>query len=256
MKKLFLFLAILGTLLFSTYSETEAKSYVTDYKNPEKNLAEIQQIFILPINYEDNLALDDFARLRIQTEIQNNFKDFPIIVNWLTEEQDLPHTLTANQAKLIINVTKFDTRIHETEGRYEKTVTPTVVVGGYWNSSRYYDYDNRYYRGGYYGDRSHRYYSSRGYYPYYNSGISFGIPSNTVSTEYIPPEILTDTNVEIRFTLQNEKGDKSYWIYNQEIIEPPTRRTLSPDTEVAKITKDAVRKFRSIYQIDLRKLPK
>ena len=108
MKKLFLFLAILGTLLFSTYSETEAKSYVTDYKNPEKNLAEIQQIFILPINYEDNLALDDFARLRIQTEIQNNFKDFPIIVNWLTEEQDLPHTLTANQAKLIINVTKSE----------------------------------------------------------------------------------------------------------------------------------------------------
>ena len=256
MKKLLLFLAIVGTFLFSTYNEIEAKSYVTDYKNPSKNLAEIQQIFIMPITYDDNLPLDDFARLRIQAEIQNNFKDFPIVVNWLPEGQDIPHSLTTNQAKLIINVTKFDTRIHETEGRYEKTVTPTMVVGGYWSSNRY-DYGDRYYRGGrYYGGRSHHYYSSRGYYPYYNSGISFGIPSTTVSTEYIPPEVLTDTNVEIRFTLQNEKGDNSYWIYNQEIIEPPTRRTLTPDTEVAKITKDAVRKFKSVYQIDLRKLPK
>lgn len=252
MKKLFLLLTVLGVLF--TFGNGEAKSYVTDYKNPTKNIAELQQIFIMPISYDDQLELDNFAKLRIQAGIQNNFKDFPIIINWLSEGQELPNALTENQAKLIIHVTKFGARIHETEGHYEKTVTPTtIIVGNYWGSRRYYD-DDYYYRRGYHRNSHYRSYSSyRSYSPYYH-GVSFGIPTTT--TEYIPPEVFTETNVEIRFTLQNENGDITYWIYNQENIEPPNRQVLSPDTEVAKITKDAVKKFRLIYQQDLRKLPK
>lgn len=236
MKKYLLLLGISFALFFPT-SGNAAEFYETKYKNPLKNLAEVQEINVAPITFEPNLDLDDFDKLRITAILQKELKQMPLPLNWQTAA--LPDSpLKESRANLLIHVTKFNRESYETQGYYERSVSYYPTVGYY---------------GGYYsGDRYRKYYRNRRY-----SGFGIGmVYTPSVSSYYITPKMYNYTDVEIRFTLQDLDEETSYWIYNGTRIENPTRKNISPDNSLEIIAEKAVDGFTKEYKKDLKEWKK
>jgi len=231
-KKLSLTLTALSFALFSTIAS--AGSYETEYKNPLENLGKLQGITVAPITFESGIELDEFGKLRIQAIIQEELKGMELPLTW--SDSSHPTTEINNtQGKLTIHVAKFNRDSYDTAGYYERYVNRPVIYTGYHHSS----YSKRHRRGG----------------RYYRSGPSFGMIFNatpTVSTSYVSPQTYNYSEVELRFTLQSANGDTSYWIYNQERAEKPTRKASNPDKILKTTAKDAVKTFNNAYKKDLR----
>jgi|GEM_PF-1958435 hypothetical protein len=232
-KKLSLILAALSFALFSTIAN--AGSYETEYKNPLENLGQLQGITVAPITFESGIELDEFGKLRIQALIQEELKDMELPLTW-SDSSHPTSGLSANQGKLTIHVAKFNRGSYDTEGYYERYVNRPVIYTGYHRSG----YSNkRHRRGG----------------RHYRSGPSFGMIFNaapTISTSYVSPQTYNFSEVELRFTLQSANGDTSYWIYNQERAENPTRKASNPDKILKTTAKDAVKTFNKAYKKDLK----
>lgn len=236
MKKYLLLLGISFALLFPS-SGNAAEFYETKYKNPLKNLAEIQEISVAPITFEPNLDLDDFDKLRITAILQKELKKMPLPLNW--QKTTLPDSpLKESKANLLIHITKFDRESYETQGYYESSVSYYPTVGYY---------------GGYYSGYRHRkYYRNRRY-----SGFGVGmVYTPSVSSHYVTPKMYNYTDVEVRFTLQSPDEETSYWIYNGTRIETPSRKNISPDNSLEIITEKAVDNFEKEYKKDLKEWKK
>lgn len=236
MKK-YLFVFALSIVLLFPSSGSAAEFYETKYKNPLKNLVEVQEISIAPIIFEPNLDLDDFDKLRITAILQKELKKMPIPLDW--QKTVLPDSpLRESKANLFIHVTKFDRESYETQGYYERSVSyyPTVS----------------YYSGYYGGHRHHRDHRNHRY-----SGIGIGmVYSPSVSSYYVAPKMYKYTDVEVRFTLQSPDEETSLWIYNGTRIETPTRSNISPDNSLKIITEKAVNHFEKEYKKDIKEWKK
>jgi len=195
-----------------------ARSSATDYKNPEINLAQIEEIIIEPILYGPNVNIDDFDRLRIEASFRESLHNLPIPLVWSTG--NATGSSSKHQARLLIYVKSFHLESRPTKGRYESyTVNRPISIIDDYSWTR--DGRRRYWRS---QDR----FESRTY--------------------YVEPEERFQARVEVQLTLKSMDHSQSYWIYNQERFD--TNRNSSPDKSLKIIAKDGIKKFRNAYQKD------
>ena len=79
MKKWILFCLVISFI--GVFSVSEARSAVSNFKNPETNLTDIDLIIIEPLIYDSNLTIDEFDRQRIEAAFRQEFHSFPVKIH-------------------------------------------------------------------------------------------------------------------------------------------------------------------------------
>ena len=209
MKKWILFCLVISFI--GVFSVSEARSAVSNFKNPEANLTDIDLIIIEPLIYDSNLTIDEFDRQRIEAAFQQEFHSFPIKIHWKSDTMAIP--AATNPAYLIIYLKNYAWDRYVSPGHYESYSTTSydsIIDDYYWD-----------HRG-----RRH----------------SWGIAPRTISrTFYVDPEENMRARAALQMTLQNNEGTINYWIYTQERFDNSKKST--PDKSLQTILKEAKKQF-------------
>lgn len=189
-------------------------------------MAQIDFVLIQPIEINPELELDDFDRLRIESIVNQELKDFPFPFQWQNRDQETPEYLLQS-AQLKIELHQFSHSFHESEGQYLYSNNSPMFHTGY-------SFGNRH---------RHRRYRSSGF------GVGISISPGS-SSRYVSAKTYNSTEVELRFTLTSANGETTYWIYNEENITDPTTKALAPDDNLKKIVKNGLKSLKKQLKED------
>lgn len=213
-----------------TFQVGEAKSSVTDVRNPLGDMAIFESIYVAPFNFP--AEMDDMARLKVQLLIQDEFSKAMIPMTWPDSQNYIEIPESASHIGIMdVRVGTYGWSNYWTEGYYEDYYD--VEYYDTWVSEAVYK------DGKYAGERKRL----------------IRVERPVVRTRYVEPQYIEQALAQITFTLKDPESGKILWFYNQNRLDTKGtfRSAPTPDKSIKTIAEEAAKAMNKRIQEDKKK---